>query len=332
MRYVLGVDGGATKTQAVILNERGQLCGTGLSGPSYDDAGGVAVAGPSLEQAVQTARRMAGLPAAPFDSAFLGLAGVVSAKDQQIVLGIAGNLDLAPPQQTGVGHDIRIALAGGLSGRPGIAQIAGTGSSCYGVNAAGEDWKAGGWGGLLADEGSSYWLGVQAMKKAVQSFDGRIGPTLLVDSVQQTLGLTDLNEIVYRVYVAGISRPEIAALAPLVTQAAQAGDQIALELLHRGAEDMAECVLAVARRLNMAAGPCELVLIGGLFQAGEIVVQPMKQAVAARLPQCRVSWPELPPVLGAGLLALQQLGLPMEEAMVQALQHSKKLLADKEGR
>jgi N-acetylglucosamine kinase-like BadF-type ATPase len=275
---------------------------------------------------------MAGLPATPFDSAFLGLAGVVSPKDQQIVLDIAGNLKLTPPHQTGVGHDIRIALAGGLSGRPGIAQIAGTGSSCYGVNAAGEDWKAGGWGGLLSDEGSSYWLGVQAMKKAVQSFDGRVGPTLLMERIRQALGLNDMNEIVYRVYVAGISRPEIAALAPLVTEAGRAGDEVAMELLRQGAEDMAECVLAVARRLNMATGPCELVLIGGLFQAGEIVVEPMKQAVSARLSECTVSWPELPPVLGAGLLALQQLDVPIEEPVIQALQQSKKLLADQEGR
>jgi N-acetylglucosamine kinase-like BadF-type ATPase len=114
------------------------------------------------------------------------MAGVVSPTDRAIMANIAQSLTLAPADRVGVDHDCRIALAGGLSGRPGMVQIAGTGSSTFGVNASGESWRAGGWGQLISDEGSGYWLGVQAMQTAVRAFDGRLPPTLLLRKVETT--------------------------------------------------------------------------------------------------------------------------------------------------
>jgi len=143
--YVLGIDGGGTKTAAVIVDEGGRLHGVGLAGPSnYDDVG-VEAARAEIERAVAAARRMAGRATRRFDAAFLGIAGVVSPKDHAIVRAMAGVLDLAPPERVGADHDCRIALAGGLTGRPGIVQIAGTGSSTFGMNAADVGWRAGGW-------------------------------------------------------------------------------------------------------------------------------------------------------------------------------------------
>ena len=143
-QYVLGTDGGGTKTQAVIVDESGKLCGTGLGGPSnYDDVG-IDTTRASIGQAVDAARQMAGIPQIPFAAVFLGMAGVVSPTDRGIIRDIAQNLDLAAPETIGVDHDCRIALAGGLSGRPGLVQIVGTGSSTFGMNVAGEGWRSGG--------------------------------------------------------------------------------------------------------------------------------------------------------------------------------------------
>src|SRR6185436_17233044 len=137
---------------------------------------------------------------------------------------IAEDMHLAPAEQIGIDHDCRIALAGGLSGRPGIVLIAGTGSSCFGMNAAGEAWRSGGWGHLLADEGSGYWLGVKGLEAAVRAYDGRGAPTALLDQLQRHLGLPDMNDIMHRLYVTGMSRAELAALAPIVIAAAADGD------------------------------------------------------------------------------------------------------------
>lgn len=318
-RYVLGIDGGGTKTQAVIVDDSGQLCGAGLGGPSnYDDVG-IDTTQASIGQAVDAARQMADIPQIPFSAAFLGMAGVVSPTDRSIIRDIAQDLNLASPEAIGVDHDCRIALAGGLSGRPGMVQIVGTGSSTFGMNVAGEGWRSGGWGQLISDEGSSYWLGVQAMRIAVSAFDGRIVNTSLLKKVQAHLELAHMNDIMHRIYIAGFSRADVAGLAPLVIEAAQEGDNVALELIDQGTQDLAECVLAVAKRLNFTAGPCELAMVGGLFRAGDIFVQPFKNAVLNRLPHCDIIPAELPPVLGAGVLSLQMLNISIDEGVAQSL-------------
>jgi N-acetylglucosamine kinase-like BadF-type ATPase len=173
------------------------------------------------------------------------------------------------------------------------------------VNAAGEGWRSGGWGQLLADEGSGCWLGIQAMIAAVRSYDGRLPHTPLQERVIAALGLGDINEIMHKIYVEQLPRAEMARLAPLVIETAREGDAQALSIIGRGCSEMADCVLAVARHLGMDEGASELALVGGIFQAGEIVLQPFADAVHARLPLCRLLPAELPPVLGAGLLALE---------------------------
>lgn len=321
--YVLGVDGGGTKTHVAIVDSSGQICGTGQAGPSnYDDVG-VDVAQANIGQAVAAARQVAGLKNVPFSAVFLGMAGVVSPQDRAAIYGIAQNLNLAAPNAIGIDHDCRIALAGGLSGRPGIVQIAGTGSSCYGRNSAGEDWRAGGWGHLISDEGSGYWFGLQAMRMAVGAFDGRVEATPLTEQVRRRLDLDHMNDIMHHLYVVGMSRAEIAALAPLVIEAARAGDLVSLRLIQEGTQDLADCILAVARRLGLAHGPSELALVGGLFQAGDIFVQPLKEAVWERLPGCKISLAELPPVLGACLLALETAALNLDQAVVDRLHADK---------
>lgn len=315
-RYILGIDGGGTKTQAVIVDEHGRLLGVGLGGPANYDAVGIDAAQANIAQAVAAARQAAGIAVQPFASAFLGMAGVVSVHDHQIVRGIADRLALA--DVVGVDHDCRIALAGGLTGRPGIVLIAGTGSSCFGINVQGEGWRSGGWGHLIADEGSSYWLGVEAMRMAVMAYDGRSGPTTLTERVMQALSITEMNAIMHRIYVPGLSKHEIAALAPLVIEAARDGDKIAGGLLRQSANDLADCVAAVARKLDLGKAP-ELVLVGGLLRAGEIFVSLLREAVLVRLPGCRIQWPELPPALGACLLALQQAGGSVDGEVAAAL-------------
>ena len=284
-RYVLGVDGGGTKTHVAIMDEYGVLCGEGFGGPSnYDDVG-VEVTRQSVGDAVEDARIAASLPVTPFDAVFLGMAGVVSPHDRDVLHQIAQDLELAERQQVRVDHDCRIALAGGLTGRPGIVQIAGTGTSTFGMNEQGEGWRAGGWGQHISDEGSSNWLGVQAMTAAVRSYDGRIEHTVLQERVLEHLQLAHMNDIMHRLHVTGLSRLEIASMAPLVIQAAREQDAVALNLIEEGGELLADCVEAVARRLSMADGPLEVALVGGLFRNGELFTGPFRNGVKERLPQ-----------------------------------------------
>jgi N-acetylglucosamine kinase-like BadF-type ATPase len=313
----LGVDGGGTKTHAAIVDETGRFLGEGWAGSSNYHDQGVAGAQAAIAQAVSQAREAAGLPAQPFAAAFLGLGSIVSEADHRTVHAMARALELAPPERVGVDHDARIALAGGLSGRPGMALIAGTGSICYGRNAAGESWRAGGWGPLLSDEGSGYWLGLRALQIAAGAYDGRLAPSVLTERVLAALGIGGMDDLMHRVYVAGLSRAEIAALSRLTLDAAAEGDPDAVAALDEGARELARCVAAVARRLGFDAGPCELALAGGLFRSGDPVLVPLRRALADVLPPCRPAPAELPPALGACLLALHLDGV---RANIQNLQ------------
>lgn len=319
MQFVLGIDGGGTGTRATILNEQGQIRGSGVSGPSnYDDVG-KAEAQNNLRLAVEMARREAGIGQTSFAAAFLGLAGISSETDRQVIVEMAENLRLAPKDRTGIHHDIRIALEGGLMGRPGIVLIAGTGSSCYGRNASGQEWRSGGWGPLISDEGSGYWFGIQAMKAAVRSYDGRWEKSQLFPVVLERLGLNHIDDILRYLYFRGITRSEIAALGSLVFEAAAEEDEIALDLIEAGATEMAHCVAAVASNIGYLDQPCELALSGGVFQAGEIVVRPLRAAVLQKIPRCEVCMAELPSVIGAGMLALELIGVKLDENQLNNL-------------
>jgi len=320
---VLGIDGGGTSTRVVIADETGQVRGVGRAGSSnHDDVGydGVLL---SLGRAVKLARLQAGIDQEfPFDAVYLGMAGVVSDHDRHVIRSVAADLGLAPPETTRVHHDIRTALAGGLSGRPGIALIAGTGSSCFGINAQGDEWRSGGWGHLIDDEGSGYWLGIMAMKAAIMAHDARGPATELAGAVMRALDISDMNDIMHRIYVPPMSRTEIAALAPLVISAASRQDEVAIALIKKGMDALADCALAVARRLRLDQDESELALIGGIFSAGDIVLNPLKQAVCWHLPACKITLAEHPPVIGAALLAYETLGITATEPIKRHLSES----------
>jgi N-acetylglucosamine kinase-like BadF-type ATPase len=315
-RYFLGIDGGGTKTQSAICDETGRVLGVGLGGASGIDSVGADVAMVNIGAAVEAARDQAGLPDVPFASVFFGMAGVVSEADRDIVREVAERLQLGAAIY--VDHDIRIALAGGLSGRPGIALIAGTGSSCFGMNAAGERWQSGGWGHIISDEGSSYWFGWNAIRLAAGAGDGR-WQTALYTPVMRQLGIGGVADLHQRLYTQGISKAEIAAFAPLVMDAANAGDALAQQLIRQGMYELAQMVAAVAQRLGWGESPCEVTLAGGLWRANDAVLTPFRVALAKILPQARIVMPELPPVLGACVLALQAAAVPVDAEILRRL-------------
>ncbi len=317
--YVLGIDGGGTKTVAAIVETSGRLVAMAHAGPSNIDDIGAAAAQQNISAAIQQARQEAGLRDEPFASTFWGMAGIVTEYDRSAIRQIALNLNVADTHHIGVDHDCRIALAGGLSGRPGIVLITGTGSSCYGRNADGEDWLSGGWGYLISDEGSAYWIGLQALRVAIAVHDGRLQYSSIYDTVRSRLHMSELRELMHRLYVQGMSRSEIAAFAPLVTEAALQGDQAAILVLEQAGKDLAACVIAVAKKLRLAGAGCEIVQIGGLLNAGDIYLKPLRSEILRQIPGAHFTSPDLPPVLGACVLALQDLDIVIDQHITQTL-------------
>lgn len=320
-QIVIGVDGGGTSTRVALATDQGHVLGLGTAGSgNYHDVG-VEVVRSHIDQSLAQAWKIAGLHPQQVDAAFLGLGSVASAEDRAAIRQVAEDLSLTVNGNVKVDHDLRAALAGGLVGKPGIILIAGTGSSCFGLSTDGRTWRSGGWGALLDDVGSSGWLGVQSMVAAVREHDGRGKPTVLSSRVLNILGINDIDQILHRVDSEGLTRRETGSLAKLVTGAAAEGDLVAQEIIAAGTDELSILIATVADRLdlNESLDVVPVAVTGGLTKAGDVFLEPLRKAVKNRAPRCEVIEPQLPPVMGAVLIALQSLGIDPSQEIVNNL-------------
>ncbi|RME69213.1 MAG: hypothetical protein D6781_09145 [Verrucomicrobia bacterium] len=314
MDFVIGIDGGGTRTRAWLTSLDGRVVSRGEAGGSNVHQKGVEASCRMLVEAVAMARTRASRSGVQLNArpraVFAGVAGAGAVRDQRALEAALAPALLCHQENCTVDHDLRIALAGGLGGAPGLVIVAGTGSACYGRVSEGLSWKAGGWGPAVDDLGSGYWLGVESMRAVVQAADGRRMPTPLSDAVLTALGATTPREMIDRFRDAtrsGMDRAVASALAPTVIGAAESGDHAALEILRRGAEALAAMATAVVERLAVDAPRLEQgVTAGGLLETEGFYFRLVREAVGRVLPGFALSAVRLPPVAGAVLLALEQ--------------------------
>jgi N-acetylmuramic acid 6-phosphate etherase len=188
--------------------------------------------------------------------------------------------------------------------------IAGTGMIVYGENEQGDQARAGGWGFLL-DQGGGYRLALDALRAICRANDGLAQATSLTGRVLASLELAQVGDLIRWLYASERPAADIAALAPLVLAEAEAGDGLAVEIIARSADALAEAVDAVARRLGVWAQPTPLVLAGSLLTQNSFYRGLVSQAVQTRIPHCRPRLPQADPATGAALLALEGLGYPL---------------------
>jgi len=185
--------------------------------------------------------------------------------------------------------------------------VAGTGSVAFGVDRDGRRARSGGWGPLLDDEGSGYAIGRGVLRAAMRAHDGRGPATALADAVRVRFALRTLDTL--KQAVRGIGIDEVAALAPLAFAAARDGDPEALRILRRAGQDLARMIEAVARALGWARSAFPLIAAGGVFEAGDLIMSPMTEALRAAGVQAEPRAAVFAPEIGAALLAARAAGL-----------------------
>ena len=262
---VLGFDGGGTRTVALLASRRPngewKLLGRGEAGPSNRQAVGTPAALAALDAAADQAFAAAGKKRGPVRAACLGLAGAGRPKDQEVVREWAARTRLAATVD--VLEDAALLLAAGSPDGWGVAVVAGTGSMAYARGADGRTARAGGWGPLLGDEGSGYAIALAGLRAAARAADGRAAATPLTDRLLAACGLTRPEELVGVVYRGG-DRATLAALAPVVLDAADSGDTVAGEIATAAAAELAAAAAAAARSLGLGAR-FPVALAGGLL-------------------------------------------------------------------
>jgi len=256
-RLIIGIDGGGTKTVAMLgrINDANDvvILGEGFAGPSNQRAVGPVMAMSNLDRAVQFAFDAASVPRQTVKAACLGLAGADRDSDRSVIERWAEEARLA--HKVRVVNDAVPLLYAASDEGIGIAIIAGTGSMAYGRNSDNQVARSGGWGYLFGDEGSAFAIGRAVLAAASRAADGRGPDTSLLNAIQDQLRIATPSDIVPAVYGNEIPRAVVASLAPLAFIEAEARDFVAETIITTSARDLAEMVVSVARQLHLSSTP-----------------------------------------------------------------------------
>ena len=301
MLHVLGIDAGGTKTVCLLADERGQVVAEARAAGANLQAVGELQVEKTLYEVMEKA---VGDRAIRPEAICLGIAGVDRPDDSAVVRGIMKRIGYKA--RILVVNDALVALEAGAPGQPGVVVISGTGSISYGRNAAGESARSGGWGYVLGDEGSGYWIGRAALRAVLRESDHRGPKTALSSLLLQHFGVSQAQGLIHEVYHSNLKPAAIGSLARCVSAAFAQGDQVAIGILRGAANELEASALSVARRLGLIGTPFTFILAGGIFRAVPWLEEEMTRRLPVAAPMSRAVLLDREPAHGAVALALQE--------------------------
>ena len=312
----LGIDGGGTKTAFVLVDAAGAVLATALAPSCYYLGQAIGLVEEVLRDGLASVCTQADIEPTDIEHAFFALPGYgeVSADLDE--------LDMIPGRVLGhsryaCDNDMVAGWAGSLGAVDGVNVIAGTGSMTYGEHGD-RSLRVGGWGELFDDEGSAYWIAIQGLSAFARMSDGRLPVGPLHDRLTRHLELAadlDLVDVVLNRWQG--DRARIASLAPVVTAAADDGDEVCRDVLRRAGQALAGLVTATIDQLGYADGDVVPVSwSGGVFASAEVSTA-FREALASAGTELRD--PILPPVLGAAVYAARLAGSPLDAGAIDRL-------------
>jgi len=301
MIHVLGIDAGGTKTVCQLADENGEVLAESRRGGANLQAAGELEVEKVLHEVMEEA---IGDHEVRPTAICLGIAGVDRPDDARVVRGIMKRIGYKA--KVLVVNDALVALEAGAPGAPGIVLIAGTGSIAYGRNEHNQAARAGGWGYMLGDEGSGYWIGRAALRAVLREADRRGPATRLTGLLLNYYGVARAQDLIAQVYHGGLRPSAIAALAQCVQGAFSDGDAVSIGILRGAADQLESSALSVARRLEMIGSEFPFVLSGGIFKAVPWLEEELTRRLPMASPHSRTVLLTEEPAGGAVRLALAE--------------------------
>lgn len=324
MGYLLGVDGGGTKTEFVLVDAKGHVRATYQGGSCYYIQIGFDGLHELLAEGVQAVLSQVSGKPEDIDFAFFGLPAYGEDSIAEPMLDVVPEAVLGH-RRYACGNDMICGWAGSLAGADGINIVAGTGSIGYGEH-GGLSARGGGWGEVFSDEGSAYWIAISGLNAFSRMADGRLAKGPLYDVFMQALDLKNNLDICGYVFGRETpSRDKIAAMSKLVSQSAEAGDRVALKIFDSAGYELAAIVDAIRAKLNyMPDEPVVLSYSGGVFKCGALIIEPFQKhlnqfSMMPDSPRYDLRKPLHAPSIGSALYAARRLGQPFGPDVLAAL-------------
>lgn len=319
MKLLAGVDGGGSKTLALIANGQGRIIGKGLAGPSNPNVVGIKVSVKNIKSALIEA--LGGYQSKRINVAVFGVAG--SEARDELSERLSKTIDFV--EEIEVVNDSFICLAAGTQGRPGVVVIAGTGSIILAVDEEGKVIRAGGWGYLLEDSGSALQLGRKAAIETLRFLEKRAPSSKLVEKVLKKLNAKSVNDLLSSIYNSDSPISKIASLAPLVVELSEEGDLVAKRIVNEAIDELVSCVLSVISRSRFSSRHIPVVLSGGVFRGSSTYLNAFKLKLRKIMPRVEPMLLELEPAIGALILAFKKAGLLNNEVLFALIESYRKM-------
>ncbi|MBP1948041.1 N-acetylglucosamine kinase [Virgibacillus litoralis] len=297
MEYVAGIDGGGTKTKAVIADMDGLIVAKTTAGPTNPNVMSREKLIQTLDTMMQDLKEQAPDVFDNISSVFAGISGVGNSKakaDLEYIL----KQKVSNSVTVCVEADTVNALYSGTYGEPGIVQISGTGSITYGINQQMKHDRVGGWGYLFGDEGSGYDIGRQGIMAALKANDGRGEKTILLEMLCTYFDVTHPYDFIQRIYASPIPKSEISPISKLVFEAYKQNDLVAKDIMGNIVNELSSSIRTLYMKLFKPDEEARVVLCGGVFSDTEVLPRLLK-AELQEYKNITVLIPIMPPVGGS---------------------------------
>jgi len=298
---VVGVDGGGTKTHAVIMDVDERILGEGFAGPSNPLRVGITTAAAAVREAVDRACTAGKVRRSDVVAAQVGLAGARREELRARMREALSDIGIGEVEVVG---DAEIALYGATDGEPGLVVIAGTGSICCGINARGKRAFAGGWGPVAGDEGSGAWMSRCALHAVAKAVDGRGPATALTEAAVAYFHVTAAEDLSTAIYAPTMTNERLAGFGKDVIEAAKENDEVAQEIVAQAGTELGLAGVAVIRTLRMERENFQVAYVGGVFTAAhELVLSPMTDEIHRVAARAYLAPPRFAPAVAAAKMA-----------------------------
>jgi len=254
-----GIDAGGTSSKCMVVNEKNEILARLKTGPANYQVVGINKAILEIKKLLKLVCDEIGINS--IDILGVGMAGAGSSGDINIIENKL--LPLKNVKKSYITNDGEIAVLGAHGGKEGIVLIAGTGSIVYGITNNHQTIRGGGWGPLLGDEGSGFWIGMQAIKLIIKASEGRARKTSLEKAVLNYLKVNSLRELVTFIHQIPLPREKVASLTPIVIEEMLKNDKIAEQIIYKGLNELALTVRVVFRKMKTNIN--EIAVMGGIF-------------------------------------------------------------------